>query len=149
MKSLPVWMLAVLLLICGRAAAAQSVSVLGSPSFTISNAVAGFEPAPASDNTSSYSVTTPPANRTYNITARINTAMPAGTTLTATFIAPPGATSVGPVALTTTDQNVVTAVPRRLTAETQGITYQFVATVDAGVIATSNRTVTLTIVQAP
>jgi hypothetical protein len=47
-----------------------------------------------------------------------------------------------------TARNVVTGIPRRVTA-TLNITYQFTATVAAGVIPPTTRTVTLTIVQFP
>jgi len=74
--------------------------------------------------------------------------MPAGTTLLATFAAPPGATSLGAVALDNVARDLVINVPRNTNA-TQGITYQFVATASAGVIATATRSVTLTFVLMP
>jgi hypothetical protein len=143
------WLGAVLLFMGSRAAFAQTLAVSGSPGLLrISSAVAGSQPISVSNATTTYTVVTPPANRLYNVTARLNAAMPAGVTLTATLAAPAGATSLGPVALDATARNVVTGVTRNTNA-TQGITYQLNATVLAGVVPNSSRTVTLTIVQAP
>lgn len=144
------WLGAVLLFMGSRAAFAQTLAVSGSPAglLRISSAVAGSQPISVSNATTTYTVVTPPANRLYNVTARLNAAMPTGVTLTATLAAPAGATSLGPVALDATARNVVTGITRNTTA-TQGITYQLSATVLAGVVPNSSRTVTLTIVQAP
>ncbi len=132
-----------------RAAFAQTLAVSGSPGLLrINSAVAGSQPISVSNATTTYTVVTPPANRLYNVTARLNAAMPAGVTLNATLAAPTGATSLGPVALDATARNVVTGITRNTTA-TRGITYQLSATVLAGVVPNSSRTVTLTIVQAP
>ena len=65
-----------------------------------------------------------------------------------TISAPPGATSLGPIALDATDRNVVTNIPRRTDA-TLGITYTLSALVTAGVVPNGSRTITLTLVQAP
>ncbi len=143
------WLGAVLLIMGSRAAFAQTLAVSGSPGLLrINSAVAGSQPISVSNATTTYTVVTPPANRLYNVTARLNAAMPAGVTLNATLAAPTGATSLGPVALDATARNVVTGITRNTTA-TRGITYQLSATVLAGVVPNSSRTVTLTIVQAP
>jgi hypothetical protein len=137
------------LLIAGRAVGAQTIAVSGNPGLLrISAAVAGSQPIPVSSGTTTYTVTTPSPNRLHRVTAQLNAAMPANVTLTATFAAPPGATSLGPVALGTTALDVVTGIPRN-TNSTQGITYQLTATAAAGVVTLSSRTVTLTIVRAP
>jgi hypothetical protein len=128
---------------------AQTIAVSGSPSLLrISTAVAGSEPIAVSNSSTTYTVTTGQPNRLNNVSARLNAAMPVGLTLNATFAAPPGATSLGPIALDATARDVVTGIPRR-TNSTQGITYELVATVAAGVVPNSSRTITLTIVQAP
>ena len=130
-------------------ARAQNLSVSGNPGLLrVSTAIAGSEPLSVSNATSTYTVTTGNANRTYKITARLSVPMPADVTLTASLAAPPGATSLGPIALDATDRDVVLDIPRRTNA-TQGITYMLGATVAAGVVPTSSRTVTLTIVQQP
>lgn len=138
-----------LLVSAGRAAVAQTIAVSGNPGLLrISAAVAGSQPTSVTNGSTTYTVTTPAPNRTYKVTAQLNAAMPSGVTLTATFAAPPGATSLGPVALGVTALDVVTGVPRN-TNSTQSITYQLGAAVSAGVVTLSSRTVTLTIVRFP
>lgn len=140
---------AALLSLGSRAAGAQTISASGNPALLrITNAVAGSQPISVSNNTTTYTVTTPVANKTYKVTAQLNAAMPVGATLTATLVAPPGGTSVGPVALDLTARDMVTGIPKN-TNSTQGITYQLSATVLAGVIPSSTRTVTLTIIRFP
>lgn len=130
-------------------ARAQSLNVSGTPGLLrVSTAIAGSEPLSVSNATTTYTVTTGNPNRTYKVTARLSAPMPAGVTLTATLAAPPSATSLGPIALDATDRDVVFDIPRR-TDSTQGITYELIATVAAGVVPNSSRTVTLTIVQQP
>lgn len=140
---------ALLLVSSSRAVVAQTIGVSGNPgALVVNSAVAGSEPTTVSNGTTTYTVVTPAANRTYAITAQLNSPMPAGTTLTVTLAAPAGATSVGPVSLDMTARNVVTGVGRNVNA-TRSITYQFSATVAAGVIPTSTRTVTLTVIRFP
>lgn len=130
-------------------ARAQTLSVSGNPGLLrVSTAIAGTEPLPVSNATTTYTVSTGNPNRPHKIMARLSAPMPPGVTLTATLDAPPGATSLGPVALDATDRDVVIDIPRR-TSATQGITYQLSATVAAGVVPNSSRIVTLTIVQQP
>ena len=140
---------ALLLLASGSAVAAQTILVSGNPALLrISSAVAGSQPTAVTNATTTYTVVTPVPNRTYNITAQLNSPMPVGTTLEITLAPPPSATSLGPVALDATARNVVLGVRRNLTS-TQSITYRFSATTAAGVIPSTNRLVTLTILQAP
>lgn len=128
---------------------AQTIVVSGTPGLLrISTAVAGSQPVAVSNATTTYTVTTPQPNRTYRISARLDAPMPPGVTLTVTLAAPPGATSLGAVALDATDRDVISGV-RRNANTTRSITYQLSATVDAGVVPLSSRTVTLTIVQEP
>jgi hypothetical protein len=139
-----------LLLICGRAVVAQTISVSGNPGLLrINAAIAGSQPISVSNGTTTYTVVTPnPANRTYKVTAQLNALMPTGVTLTATLAAPAGGTSVGPVPLDMTARDMVTGIPRQ-TNSTQGITYQLDATAAAGVIPSSTRTVTFTVLRFP
>lgn len=144
-----IWVVAGLWMLASSAGNAQTVGVSGNPGLLrISTAVAGSEPITVSNSATTYTVTTPPANRLYKITARLSAPMPVGVTLTGSFAAPPSATSLGAIALDATDRDVVLDVPRRTNA-TQGITYTLSATVTAGVIPNSTRIVTLTIVQQP
>jgi hypothetical protein len=138
-----------LILLGPGAAIAQSLNFSGNPGLLrISNAIAGSEPIGVSNSSTTYTVTTPAANRMYKITARLSAPMPLGVTLTGSFAAPPSATSLGPIALDAIDRDVVLNIPRRTDA-TPGVTYNLSATVAAGVIPSSTRTVTLTIVQQP
>lgn len=114
----------------------------------VSTAVAGSEPIAVSNSTTTYTVTTPNPNRAHKVQAQLNAAMPVGLTLAATLDPPPGATSLGPIALDMTARDVVTGIPRN-TNSTQGITYTFTASVAAGVVPSTSRIVTLTIVRAP
>jgi len=128
-------------------ATAQTLSVSGSPSLLrVSTAVAGSEPTPVNNSATTYTVTTPNAQRTYKITARLSTPMPTGITVTATFAAPAGATSLGAVALTNVDQDVVISIPKSTDA-TLNITYTLSPSSSGGVIALNSRTVTLTLVR--
>lgn len=132
-----------------EAAVAQTVNVSGNPGLLrISTAIAGSQPIAVSNSSTTYTVTTGNPNRLYKITARLSAPMPVGVTLTASLAAPPGATALGPIILDAIDRDVVLDIPRRTTA-TQAITYALSATVAAGVIPNSSRTVTLTLVQQP
>jgi hypothetical protein len=134
--------LAALLLVGSRAVGAQgTVTVSGNPALLrINAAVAGSEPTVVTNAITTYTVIVTSGTR--RITGRLLTAMPANTTLTVTLAAPPGATSLGPVALTLVEQDLVTGVPN-LTNSTRGITYQLSAIVIAGVVANTNRNVRL------
>ena len=137
------------LLLAGPAASAQTLAVSGNPGLLrVTGAVAGSQPIAVSNGSTTYTVTTGVPNRLYNLTARLNAPMPSGVTLTGTFAAPPGATSLGAIALDATARNVVTNIPRRTDA-TLGITYSLSALVTAGVVPNGSRTITLTLVQAP
>src|SRR5438477_6838413 len=134
-----------------KAAFAQTIAVSGSPpSFHITTAVAGSAPTSITNATTTYTVVTPTAgNNTYKVTAQLNAAMPAGTTLTATFAAPAGGgTSTGAINLDVTARDMVTGIPKKANS-TQGITYTFSATSAAGVVPLSTRTLTLTVLQFP
>lgn len=142
-----VTMLAFALPVAG--ATAQSLNVSGDPGLLrVSAAIAGSEPLAVSNATTTYTVSTGNPNRLHKVTAQLSAPMPPGVTLTASLAAPPNATSLGPVALDATPRDVVNNIERR-TNSTQSITYQLNATVAAGVIPNSSRTVTLTIVQQP
>ena len=126
---------------------AQFISVSGSPStLIVSSAVAGSPLNPASDASTSYFliVLTGTAQK---ISAQLNSPMPAGVTLAATLAAPPGATSLGPVALDASARTVVTGIG--LTIASRAISYQLTATPAAGVVPLQSRTVTLTVSAAP
>ena len=145
--------LVALLLSNSRALVAQTISVSGSPAaFRVSTAVAGSEPGALTDNTTTYTVNTPAAGGStkYQVTAQLNANMPVGTTLTATAAAAAGSgsTSSGAIPLDITARQLVYSIKKNYSG-TAGLTYQFAATVSAGVISSTTRTVTLTITTYP
>jgi len=128
-------------------ALANQVSVSGNPgALVISSATAGIEPLPVTDTGSTYSIDITTSNM--KLTGSINSAMPANTYLKITLSAPSGATSVGRITLTTTDLDLVTSLDSGMVEGGLGISYEFSATVAAGVIATAAKTVTFTITDA-
>jgi hypothetical protein len=132
-----------------RAAFAQTLTTAGTPGLMrVSSAVAGSEPLPITVAGGTYTVVTLNPNRTYAITAQLDANMPTGSTMAITLAAPPGATSLGAVALDVTARNTVTGIGRNVSS-TQNITYTFTATAAAGVVPLSSRTVTLTVIRFP
>jgi hypothetical protein len=131
-------------LVLAARAAAQTISVSGNPSaLRITTAIAGSPPTAVSNNATTYSVTNLLV-LPKKITAQLNSDMPAGVTLKITLAAPAGATSLGPVTLTTTAQDVVQNIGVG-TFSNLTITYQLSATTAAGVVAAASKTVTLTL----
>jgi hypothetical protein len=127
---------------------AQTLSVTGTPStMTISGAVAGSQPATLTNNATTYTVSAL-LILPKKITAQINTNMPAGVTLTVLLVPPSGATNAGRVALDNIARDVVSNITNAL-PQTRIIEYQLSATVSAGVIPSSSRTVTFTLVNYP
>ena len=135
---------AALLLSGGRVAAAQvfNVSNGSAGTLTVNTAVAGMLPASVTLSSTTYNLFAVGRPR---ITARLNSPMPAGTTLYLTLAAPSGATSHGPVALTTTAQDLVTNIPFLTSKNGLSITYEFQATATAGTVPMQSRTITLTL----
>jgi hypothetical protein len=128
-------------------ARAQLLSVSGSPgTMKVSTATAGAGLTPVSDASTKYTIFESGTGH-HEITAEINTAMPAGVTLTVDLAAPSGATSVGPVALGIAAHPVVTNISTGFS--TNAITYQLSATPAAGVVPSQTRTVTFTLVATP
>jgi hypothetical protein len=127
---------------------AQTLSVTGTPAtMTISGAVAGLQPLTLTNNATTYTVSVLPL-LPKKITAQINTNMPPGVTLTVLLVPPSGATNAGRVALDNIARDVVSNVTNTL-SQTRTIEYQLSATVSAGVISSSSRTVTFTLVNYP
>jgi hypothetical protein len=124
--------------------AINELSVSGNPgAMTVSAATAGSAPDAVSDATTTYAITTNESTR--KITAAIDTAMPAGVTLTVSLVAPTGGTSTGAVTLGTVAGDAVTGIST-LNESGKTITYNLSATSAAGVITSASKTVTLTIV---
>lgn len=128
---------------------AQSLSVSGDPAaLKITTAAAGSPPNSAVNSVTTYTVRARRANQPRKITAQLNSAMPAGTTLTIDLAAVGSSTTAGPVDLTMTAQDLVVDITNT-TNRTGSITYTFSATSAAGVIPSSNRVVTFTLVAFP
>ncbi len=121
---------------------------VGSVELTINAATAGSEPTDDSDaTTATYAITTNAATNGKKITAAIDTAMPSGVTLYVTLAPPTGATSSGETSISDTPANVVTAIEMVAEADL-AITFRLSATVAAGVVASGEKTLTLTLVDS-
>jgi CheY-like chemotaxis protein len=122
--------------------AINQVSVAGTPTLTISAAVAGGAPTSATSTGNTWAVTT---NQTgAKITASIGSAMPSGVTLSANLTAPSGGTSAGYQSLGTTAVDLVTGITK-LNASGLSLSYQLDATAAAGTLSSTTRVVTYTI----
>jgi hypothetical protein len=122
--------------------AVSQLSFTGSPSLVISTATAGSAPTSATAN-ATYAITTNETNR--KITAQLDQDAPTGVTLSANLAAPSGATSAGATPLSSSAQDVVTAVST-VNASGLNLTYTLAASTAAGVVAPTSRTVTYTII---
>jgi hypothetical protein len=128
---------------------AQSITDSGNPTLLlVSAAVAGSQPTPVVNNSTTYRARTTNNGGPQKITGRINSNMAAGLTLTIELQPTTGATSLGPVTLSTTTRDLLTNLTNTAN-ETRTITYTFSATVAAGVVAAASKTVTLTIIDWP
>ena len=126
---------------------AASITVSGSPgNLVVNTAVAGSPPTSAIDATTTYTIVATGATLR-GITGKLNTAPPAGVTITVTLAACGGGTSYGPIVLTTVAQNLVHGIST--TSCTAAITYQVDATAAAGVVALQSKTVTLNEIALP
>lgn len=123
--------------------AINEISVSGNPSALIVNAAtAGSQPTAVTDATTTYGITTNGSSK--KITGVLNSAMPANTSLKATLTAPTGGTGAGQVTLTASALDLVTGIST-VAQSGIGISYEFSATAAAGVIASAQKTVTLTV----
>lgn len=121
----------------------NAITVSGNPgTLTINSAVAGSAPTNAVDATTTYAVTT--NNTAIKVTAALSSNMPSGVTLTASLVAPTGATSAGAVSLSTTSQSLVTGIAN-IAQSGLSITYTLSATVSAAQVTNATNTVTYTI----
>ena len=108
---------------------------------TITTATAGSEPAPVSDATSRWAVTT---NQTgAKMSASIALAMPTGVTLSVLLAQPAGASSTTTDLSDGTSHDIVTGITK-IAAPNLTVTYTLAATAAAGVITADSRVVTYT-----
>ena len=89
-------------------AAINEVSVSGNLTLTINSATAGSNPDDATDNTTTYSITTNGTNK--KITGQLDLAYASGLSLKVNLTAPTGGTSQGQKTLSTTAQDLVTGI---------------------------------------
>lgn len=121
-----------------------TLSISGNPStLTINSATAGQQPTSATNNSTTYNATT--QSSTTSILGSLNANMPSGVTLKVQLAAPTGATSAGAVAMTTTNQTLVSSIPTFTTATGLKITYTLSATAAASQVASATKTLTLTL----
>lgn len=119
------------------------VSVAGTPSLTISAAVAGGAPTSVTSTGNTWAITTNQSNA--KITASIPTAMPSGITLSANMGAPAGSgTSAGYQTLGTAAIDLVTGITK-LNETGLSLSYKLDATSAAGTLSSTTRVVTFTI----
>ena len=123
--------------------AINQISVGGSPSLTISTAVAGDAPTAVSD-VATYAITTNEEDR--KITAELDENMPTGLTLTIDMAAPVGSGLSTDVQTLSTDAVALVTGVSLLNESGLGISYNLSATSAAGVVSSSTRTVTFTVV---
>ena len=121
--------------------AIDEIAVTGAPTRIINSAIAGQQPQPVVNTSSTYSISTNGTNK--RITAGINKLMPANTTLEIQLTAPGSGTSTGYKTLSTVAADMVTGISH-VAAVNKTITYRFSATTAAGVL-TDSCTVTLTL----
>lgn len=138
----------ILLLLLAQPLSAQvsSLTLSGDPqAMVISTAVAGFGPDPAGDEGTTYSLTATEPSR---IEVQLDAPLPPGVTLQLQLEPPPGAIGAGAIELNTAPQVLINSIPAG-TYTGLGIRYQLTATVGAGVVPLSSRTVTFTLIGTP
>ena len=122
--------------------AINQIAFTGAPSLAISTATAGSAPTSAFDASASWAVTTNQSGA--KIVASISTLMPSGLTLSASLVAPAGASSASFQALGITAVELVTGIGK-LAQSALGVTYRMDATPAANLVSSASRVVTYTI----
>ena len=129
-----------------QVSAINEISVSGNPgNLTVSTATAGSAPTDATDATTTYAVTTNQTGAKVTGQITVGGAVPTGTTLKINLVAPTGGTSAGDVTLSNgSASDLVTGITQKAESG-KTITYKFSATAAAGVVSSTNRTITLTL----
>jgi hypothetical protein len=144
-RAAPLLAAIVALLASGTARAQDQVQfTAASGSLVVNAAVAGSGPTTVSKSNARYRVKVA-SGTTKQLKASLSSAMPAGVIMTISLAAPSGAVSAGTVTLTTTPQTVVTNITNTSFSSNLAITYTLSATTAAGVVASSNATVTFAV----
>jgi hypothetical protein len=132
------FLVAAVVTVSGSVAAINAIAFSGNPAAF--NVTPGN--SPRLDTSTSYSLTTNQSSQ--KITAKLNSALPAGVTLSVLLAAPTGSTTAGTVVLSTTDASVVTAISQLVQAGL-GVTYSVSVTPTAAVVTGTTATVTYTL----
>jgi hypothetical protein len=128
------------------AAAQSTLTLSGDPqAMVISTAEAGSQPNAVVDEGTSYSLV---AQEILGIDAQLDALMPPGTSLYVQLEPPAASLGAGSVALDTSPRRLVSGIVPG-TYNGLSIRYQLTATVEAGVVPMSSRTVTFTITTSP
>lgn len=118
------------------------IALTGDPqALVVYSAVAGFAPDPTTDDMTTYSVEIVESS---DIEVRLDAPLPADVMLYVRMEPPPGASSAGLVALSTTPQVLVGSIPPG-TYSSLSITYELWATVAAGVVPLDSRQVSFSV----
>jgi hypothetical protein len=126
---------------------AGTVTLSGDPpALTVTSAGAGMEFIPGTNSTTTYTVIV--LGLGLGIVGQLSAPMPDKTELRVSLAAPGSATSLGRIALRITPQPLVRDLPLG-TFSALPITYEFSAVVAAGVVPTTSRTVTFTVMAVP
>lgn len=119
------------------------ISISGDPpAFNASQAVAGSGPSDVTDSSTFYSVTSNGTSE--QVFASLDSAMPTGTQLCLMASPPTGAVSTGIVMLDVSNQSIVTGITQVAQSNLQ-LSYVFESTVQAGILPSTTRVVTLTL----
>lgn len=138
-----------LLCLGGGLAGAQTLTISANPpAMTISAAVAGSDPTPVTNATTTYTTKTNNALNKLKITGRLTAIMPAGMSLAINLTPVASGVSNGSVVLSTVAQDLMGPITNTAN-QTKTITYTLSATAAAGVVASTTRTVTLTLAAWP
>ena len=120
-----------------------TITVSANPgALTVSTAMAGSAPLPASDASTTYSLQSETGGQ--KITAVLDAPLPAGLTLEVELAAPAGAVSAGRISLSTVQRTVVLDIPAGQFSGLS-INYYLTAATSAGVVPSDVRTITFTI----
>jgi hypothetical protein len=144
-SSAAAFLLAAAIALFTPALGAQSVAVSGDPGLlSVHSATPGASLDPVSNAATTLAVTTTKPNQ--KIVARLDAPLPDGITLTIQLGAPDGSLSRGQVRLATTDQELVGGIPTTGTHPGLAIVYTLDATVGAGPLPATARTVVISVV---
>ena len=122
------------------------LGLAGAASVTIVAGTAGQGLPSVIDSTGvTYDITNNAGADSKKLIGKINTSMPANTVLSVNVTAPSGALSADFVALTTSDQDLVTGIDNVNEAGV-AISFKLEATVAAGIVASATKTFTMTVV---